>query len=1210
VLPQGWTHGLHMLVVEPDGIDLTYQYMYREGGSAPPMAQFRTPFRKSEVMAIADEIDDLLCRAESTDLTWLKGQLQRLCNRLYDALIPDTLQERLRATGSQRAFALYLSQDLIRIPWELAWDGEEYLCQKFWISRRIIGGSEGLDAAERRMTRDRSGRALIIFGDTAGLQADTEKEQLEATLSNIYGPNVWLYSDQSAAHALEELKRDYDICHFVGHGTLDSDGSSGWRFSNGSVLSCADIEAVPSRASFPLLIFANSCFSAKTSDAAVQQYVGSLYQAFLKRGVPHYIGSVGKLPDTLSREFSDYFYRSIARGCSVGEAVSNGRHALRKKSAFPAWACYVHYGDPTHRFVSNERQSFVATPQAFPSDRQGSIHPSICLGREKELEKARKQLAFTETPRLAAFLISGEAGTGKTTLLNCISADIWKSTRDLIIANAVANQRLGSTDPYGVAKQLIHSILRATVPIEIGGERMTVGSWLLREMIVSFPHLAAVFRPDLAIGKLSFDEFCDSVNVNPADTLTTTSKSQHTDIIQQLARLLANLAASSPLLMAVDNAQWIDDSSAALLAHFAEISMRSGCAIVAAYRSEPRYNGADTPFRYLTDELRRLGGTCVSLDFSTKTSVDRSRRDAFVEEYLRHTCPGHTFPRWFTKELIEHTGGNALFLTEILRYLTEKGHITNDGVSWILTANPEDISLPDSISTLIQQRIDELGDELKEMLACASVEGEHFTAQVLAKVKGVDEDEILSHLLDSLQKRHQIVQELGEHEVSPDTLLSLFNFRNTVIRQHVYQDLSATQKRRLHKQVGECLETMYGEKRYDVASQLSAHFRMAREWGKASDYSIAAARASTAIYANREAIQLYKIALDLWELVPERKVSLKCTLIYELAEVFKITGSYEEAMLAYGRVLAIEGCSRIVRARSLNGIGDVHRSRGDFADALARYKESESIGAELGDTEMVCEVWTDLSELFEWKCQEEQSHGRVDEASKCFHTSREMAQRVIKDSSPLEMWDNVRRAYVVLGNLSLCNGQPMDAELFYVKATSLADKYDLDQISINNVGEILRLAGRFGEAKCCYTKYLDWSVRRGAIRQEIIALANLGLVALGQHEFETAIDNFNKVLDLNTSRRHASASLFALAGKGVALEMQGAFKAADEMYRESLAVGGINNTGESPLEIRSNLRSLLSGYSERQLADYFSTESVAEAGASNSAITTMPLGGS
>jgi CHAT domain/AAA ATPase domain len=821
--------GLHMLVVEEDGPELSYQYMYREGESAPPMVLFRTPFRKAEVMGMSGEIEKLLYAAENTNAFSVGDQLQRLGSRLCDALIPPELQGRLCTPGSDRAFALYLSPNLVGIPWELIWDGDECLCQKFHVSRRLIGGNDALQAAEKRIKRDRSGRALIIFGDTTGLQANTEKQHLETTLSSIFGPNVWLYSDQSAAHALEELKRDYDLCHFVGHGTLDSDGSSGWQFSNGSILSCADVEAVSSRASFPLLIFANSCFSAKTPSAPIQKYVSSLYQAFLKRGVPHYIGSLGQLPDVLPLQFSDTFYRSVALGCSVGEAVFEARRAVYSKSSFPAWACYVHYGDPTHRLVSRDRK-IHPIPLAHSNTDQGQSNntitakPSLCIGRERELEKARKLLPFSEERGLATLLISGEAGTGKTTLLKQIIADSWNRTKTLLVASAVANQRLGATDPYGVAKQIIHSILRTTIPIEIEGNLMPAGSWLLKEMVVSFPHLTTAFRPDLAIGRLRFDEFCESMNVNPAVALATSGESRHTDIIQQLARLLGQLAAASRLLISVDNAQWIDDSSAALLAHFAEISTRSGCAFIAAYRSEPRYNAAETPFRYLMEELRRLGSSSISLDFSTKTDEGRSRRDAFVAEYLRRTYPDHTFPHWFTSEIIEHTGGNALFLVEILRHLTEKGQITKEASIWTLTANPEDIALPDSISTLIQQRIDELGDELKEMLACASVEGEHFTAQVLAQVKGIDEDQVLSHLLDSLQKRHQIVEEVGEREVSPETLLSLFNFRNTVIRQHVYQDLSAIQKRRLHKQVGECLETMYGKKRYEVAAQLSAHF--------------------------------------------------------------------------------------------------------------------------------------------------------------------------------------------------------------------------------------------------------------------------------------------------------------------------------------------------------------------------------------------------
>jgi tetratricopeptide (TPR) repeat protein len=336
---------------------------------------------------------------------------------------------------------------------------------------------------------------------------------------------------------------------------------------------------------------------------------------------------------------------------------------------------------------------------------------------------------------------------------------------------------------------------------------------------------------------------------------------------------------------------------------------------------------------------------------------------------------------------------------------------------------------------------------------------------------------------------------------------------------------------------------------------------------------------------------------------------LKCTLLFELAEVFKNTGSYQDAADFYGRAVATDGCSKILHARSLNGIGDVHRARGEFAQAMARYAESENMGVELGDSRMCCEVWTDLSELFEWKCQEDKSHGRTNEAAEFWNKAKNMAEKVIQEGPNLGMWDNVRRAYVIAGNLCIDDGRLADAEEPYKKATALADKYGLDQISVNNIGELLRYDGRFMEAGACYTKYLDWSVRTGAVRQEIIARTNLGLVALGQHEYENARDIFNKALDLNASRRHASASLFAYAGKGVSFEMQNALAAADEMYREALASAGIDHRNLNPLEVRARLGEALSGYAERQLAEQLLSQHSQDASPHNPETAPMPLGG-
>src|SRR5689334_14876494 len=152
---------------------------------------------------------------------------------------------------------------------------------------------------------------------------------------------------------LEQLKQDYEICHFVGHGRFaaETPDATGWVFADGSVLNCRDIEGVSSRAVFPLLIFANSCDSAHPSLVEREGYVSNLYRAFLRQGVPHYIGTIAAIPDEPSKMFAGAFYRMIAKDLTVGEALAEAARTLAESTAFPLWPYYVHYGDPSYRFA-------------------------------------------------------------------------------------------------------------------------------------------------------------------------------------------------------------------------------------------------------------------------------------------------------------------------------------------------------------------------------------------------------------------------------------------------------------------------------------------------------------------------------------------------------------------------------------------------------------------------------------------------------------------------------------------------------------------------------------------------------------------------------------------------------------------------------------------------------------------------------------------
>lgn len=1196
---------LHSLIVDLEGEELTYQYMCREGGTVPPLATFRKTIQGPELKGLADGLSQTLARwsARGTEISGADAELREWGGKLYDRVIPAELGGKLGRDTTASYLVLYLHPALVWIPWELLWDGEQFLCWRFRMARLLQKTGSELRAAEWRLREERSGRgALIVFGDVSRLEADAEKVEVEKSLGAMYGSNVWFYKAKSATDILEQLKKDYEICHFVGHGTYADErtGETGWKFADGTVLTCQDIEAVSSRAAFPLLILANSCDSARPSLADAQGYVSALYRAFLRQGVPHYIGTAARIPDEPSRDFARSFYRLLAGGLSIGEALSKTRQVFSERPGMPIWAYYLHYGDPTYRVVqtpATRPTSYDSTPALAWQDileyepAPAALEPFV--DREKELAEAKKHLQLLADGKPSVLFLSGEAGVGKSAFLRRLLAEAIHDRSGVATAIGTCNVQLGVTDPYLPFKEIFRLLVRNTTRLaQPQSEALTVGELIVAELLLSFPQLVPIFRPDVSLGSQRWERICQRLSLMQQKEAEAGAGIDQTSIFDQISRLLRRVAAVVPLILAVDNLHWADDSSVALFFHLGRTLADSPILLVGTYRSDLLLRGraaTEHPLRHAVNELRRYGARTVSLDLSTARTGERKRIRAFVAAYVEDALPGHHLPPSFMEKLAEHTGGNALFLTELLKYARERGQIVPRNGSWELTTEVEHFELPESVECIIEERVEQLSEELRETLTLASVEGEDFTAEVLARLQDLDEDKVLSRLVDDLHRMHQLVDERGEHEVSPDKMLSLFHFRNTLIQQHVYQELGAAQRRRLHKKVGDCLEKLYGEKSTEIAGQLATHFRIAREWKKALTYAVEAARASARIYANHEAIRNYRLALELWELVGEKDVALKATLLQELGEVYKYVANFDKAIVTYEQILTLnqEVGNRAIRAYALNGIGDVHRARGDSCKALPYYQRCEDIATELHDEKLLVELWTDLADLFYRLWEDAVSRAAKDEASVNRAKAQEYAERVLRDAERISAWENVRRGCVTLGNIMLDERRFGEAQELYMRATTLAEQHNLAKKSLNNLGEVLRLQGKYDAALEYYNRYLNWAVKTGATRHEMMAYNNMGLVYFAKHDFEGARDFCDRALELNKPLRKRFSAVLALAVKGLTFELQGATPVALELYREALKVAELPCVDVGLVDVYGKLGRMLFAYNEPHPAACF-----------------------
>ena len=308
----------------------------------------------AEINKLCQEVISILNKAseKGTCICDYIDSLKKTGQILWDHLLARSVKDRLKTTII-RDLVLSLDEELINIPWELLYDGNEFLCLKFNLGRLVRTKEQVIPVQYRSLTT--IPKMLILANPTNDLKS--------AYLEGVYIKNqfdrkrnkIGIDFKSTCIDTLYVKKnlRDYDIVHFAGHCEYDTDNpkNTGWVLSDGR-FTTTDILALGESLSFPSLIFSNACHSAKTATELMntdyQEKNYSLASAFLFSGVRHYIGTIWKVEDPVSLVFAKEFYSQLIKGNSVGECMRLARQRLIKEYGITAisWASYLLYGNP------------------------------------------------------------------------------------------------------------------------------------------------------------------------------------------------------------------------------------------------------------------------------------------------------------------------------------------------------------------------------------------------------------------------------------------------------------------------------------------------------------------------------------------------------------------------------------------------------------------------------------------------------------------------------------------------------------------------------------------------------------------------------------------------------------------------------------------------------------------------------------------------
>ena len=329
-------------------------------------------------------------------------------------------------------------------------------------------------------------------------------------------------------------------------------------------------------------------------------------------------------------------------------------------------------------------------------------------------------------------------------------------------------------------------------------------------------------------------------------------------LFEAVVGLLSAIAMTSPILLVLDDLQWADRPSLLLLRHLARSPNPSRLLILGAYRgTEAERAGfpealVDLRRERLVTEIEVAG---LSVGETAELVRARTREDPVPS---------------FVETLHAETEGNPLFIEETLRQLVDAGVHVSEATPQVL----QRFGLPEGVKDVIARRLARLNPRTIEWLRVAAVIGRDFDISLLERVVGFDEDEFLDALDEALGAG--LVVEIGG---TPDR----YSFSHALIRETLYEGMSAPRRARTHRRVGEAIEAA----RRESLPSLALHFTRAagpHNTDKAITYAMRAGEEATAMLAHEEAAGHYTRALEVIEKFEPDATEHRCELLLLIGE--------------------------------------------------------------------------------------------------------------------------------------------------------------------------------------------------------------------------------------------------------------------------------------------------------------------------------------
>ena len=561
-------------------------------------------------------------------------------------------------------------------------------------------------------------------------------------------------------------------------------------------------------------------------------------------------------------------------------------------------------------------EEISSPPTISPSALSAAASPQGFVGRERALTQMQSWFEKMLSSDRQIVFVTGEAGIGKTTLVDTFAQSI-AATQSIRIGRGQCLEQYGTGEAYLPVLEAIGRLCREQEDV-VEVLRAHAPMWLLQ-----MPSLVSAVERE-ALGR----------------ELLGASRER---MLREMSEALAALTAEAPLVLILEDLHWSDYSTLDLISYLARQRQAARLMIIGTYRMAELIVSRH-PLKAVKQEL-------LAKQQCEELLLDYLSCDA-VAMYLSDRFPGNRFPAGLAELIYERTDGNPLFMVNAVDYLVAEGLLVKSDEGWELVVEIKkvEVRVPESIRQMLDKQIDHLDAEEQQILEAASVAGAEFS--VLAVAAALTEEVAnVEARCEELARQHHFLRDNGVQLLPNGEAVGRYGFIHALYQNVLYDRLPATRRIQLHRRIGEQGEALYGERAREIAAELAMHFERSRDYKRAAKYLQQAADICIRRFAYQEAVSLARRGLELLGKLPDTRERAEQELCLQLTQGVPLIATEGYAAAAVGSVYK--------RARELDQqLGGTP----DVAEALWGLWTFYTLRAELGTAREIAEEILRLSE--------------------------------------------------------------------------------------------------------------------------------------------------------------------------------------------------------------------------------------------------------